>query len=83
MEIKGDLHNYIICFDNVLPKEIVINIYHTLNDVKITFWNNRKTFRESKKEFVKLDNTNKIISNITEAFHKRKVLELIIHLETQ
>ena len=25
MEIKGDLHNYIICFDNVLPKEIFFN----------------------------------------------------------
>ncbi|MDC0179270.1 2OG-Fe(II) oxygenase [Candidatus Pelagibacter sp.] len=70
-------HTNFFYIDNVLPKEIVTNIYHALNDVKINFWNNRKTFRESKKEFVKLDNTNKIISNITEAFHKRKVLELI------
>ena len=74
---ESKFHTNYFYIDNVLPNDVVIKIYKILSSVNKKLWNKRKTFRESKKEFVKLDETNKIISNITEAFHSKNVIDRI------
>ena len=74
---ENRFHTNYFYIDDVLPSDVVIKIYKILSSVNKKLWNKRKTFRESKQEFVKLDETNKIISNITEAFHSKKVIERI------
>ena len=74
---NNKFHTNFFYVDDLLPNDIVVRIYEVLRNVKVKLWNKRKTFRESKKEFVKFEDASKIISNITEAFHKKNILELI------
>ena len=63
--------------DNLIPDEIAKKIFSEINLVDDKHWFSRSSFRERKKEFVKLDIGGKILSDITEAFHSHKVIDLI------
>ena len=63
--------------DNLIPDEVAKKIFSEINLVDDKYWFSRSSFRERKKEFVKLDIGGKILSDITEAFHNQKVIDLI------
>ena len=56
----------------MIPDEIAKKIFSEINLVDDKHWLSRSSFRERKKEFVKLDIGGKILSDITEAFHSQR-----------
>ena len=72
--IGTDTKYFII--DDLLPSKIALEIYNAFpKDIDI--WNRRKSFRESKYTFAKLDQINSLILDITSAFHDQDILKLI------
>ncbi|MDC3158656.1 2OG-Fe(II) oxygenase, partial [Candidatus Pelagibacter sp.] len=73
----GLYHTNFFYIDDLLPEKITNEIYLNLMKVEHSLWHKRKSFRESKKEFVKLDKTNQILTNITESFQKQNVINKV------
>ena len=60
--------------DNLIDNSSVEKIYEQF---KGEFWIPRKTFREAKKTYAKLDNLDPIVSDITEAFHDKAIVDIV------
>ena len=62
--------------DNLLSEEDCLKIYKCFDNQNV-IWKIRKSFRESKKTTAKVDDFNKIIPSITDAFQEKKIVSCI------
>ena len=62
--------------DGLLPENIAKDVYNHFPK-EPNLWFKRKTFREQKKTFAKLEKVNALIENVTDAFHQPAVVDII------
>tara|TARA_B100000131_G_C18049945_1_gene585999 strand:- start:154 stop:960 length:807 start_codon:yes stop_codon:yes gene_type:complete len=60
--------------DNLIDEASVQLIYKQFQG---DYWIPRNTFRERKQTYAKLDNLDPIVSNITEAFHDERIVDVV------
>ena len=72
---NGEIAKHFI-IDNLLPQSLCLNINDAFPDNNDFFYQ-RNSFRERKKTFAKLYTLPNILSDITYAFHDKKIINLI------
>lgn len=73
---KKDINTRFFYIDDLLPEEIATQIYEEFPQ-NFNDWHQRDTFREKKKTFAKLDQTSKLINDVTDALQSPEVVDLI------